>query len=363
LPNGAVVGIWFGYNGENLKLTGSAVTNGTCVTLFGQFGYCNTTNFWNAVNADPMLTKTVATGGVVPNRGTGNDGNACPTSRSYSIVDQDPSDNLTATFLLTTEATPREAQNTAANQTKLTNESIGFNVQINPSDEAVLDKFVDAALSNPAVGNPMGSCTPWLAKDLSDPTGSTYSPSLALNELQANVYGDPALVSLGDTFTLNPTFTQPPSPGPFPLVGTSAYNAYVAAQSLTRTNEYRAAVNQPLATSAASNASNGSPQDASFATYCRGMFAYNHVGDGSPADLLFNQDYLAFTNAPAQPFPGMDESLFGFLANRFAQSYDFLGCAAVFNQPNPVTVVLDGMGLVSNSTHYVTPPFPPAPPI
>ncbi len=362
LPTGAVVGIWFGYNGENLKLTGTAVNNGTCFTMFGQFGYCNTTAFWNAVNADPMLTKTVANGGVVPNRGTGNDGNKCPTSRSYSIVDQDPSDNLPESFLLTTEATPREAQNTAANQTKLTNESIGFNVQINPSDEAVLDKFIDPALSNPAYGNPAGSCTPWLAKDLSDPTGATFSPSLALNELQATVYGDPALVSLGDTFTLNPTFTQPPSPGPFPLLGTPAYNAYVAARSLTRTNEYRAAVNEAIATSAASNASNGSPQDASVATFCAGMFRYNFVGDGSPADLLFNQDYLDFTNAPAQPFPTMDDSLFGFLAARFGASYDLLGCAAIFNQPNPVTVVTDPMtGNVSNSTHYVTPPFPAAP--
>jgi hypothetical protein len=391
LPSGAVVAIWFGFNGQNLTLTGSAVKNGTCVTGFGQFGYCNTTNFWNAVNADPYLTKTVGSGviipaavesrvardprstitpivGMVPNRGTANDGLPCPTSRSYSIVDQDPSDNLTATFLLTTEATPREAQNTAANQMKLTNEGIGFNVQINPSDEAVLDKFVDPALSNPAAGkNPSGSCMPWLAKDLSDPTGNTYSPSLALNELQANVYGDPALVSLGDTFTLNPPFTQPPTPGPFPLVGTSAYNAYVAAQSLTRTNQYRAAVNQPLANSTSTTNTDGSSGDASFATFCKGMFTYTVVGDGSPADLLFNQDYQAFTaatgapGAPAQPFPGMDESLFGFLANRFAQSYDFLGCAAVFNKPNPVTVVLDSMRLVSNSTYYVTPPFTAGP--
>ncbi len=364
LPAGAVVGIWFGYNGMNLLLTGNAVTNGTCATMFGQFGYCNTTAFWNAVNADPMLTKTVASGGMVPNRGTGNDGLQCPSSRSFSIVDQDPSDNLPESFLLTTESTPRVAQNTAANQTKLTGESIGFNVQINPSDEAVLDKFIDAALSNPAVGNGTGSCLPWLAKDLSDPSGATFSPSLALNELQASVYGDPALVSLGDTFTLNPTFTQPPSPSAFPIPP-GPLAAYIAAQSLSRTNQYRAAVNQTAGTTASSTAMDGSPQDASFATFCKGMFTYTAVGDGSPADLLFNQDFAALTaatgapGAPPQPFPGMDESLFGFLAARFGASYDLLGCASVFNQPNPVTVVTDGMGLVSNSTHYVTPPFPP----
>ncbi len=113
LPSDAVVAIWFGYNFDNLTLTGTAVTNGTCFTGFGQFAACNTTAFWTAVNADTTLLTNIynAFSGQ-----KGSDGLPCPTSRSFSIVDQDPNDNLPVNFLLTTEATPRVAQNTRANR-------------------------------------------------------------------------------------------------------------------------------------------------------------------------------------------------------------------------------------------------------
>lgn len=87
LPPNAVVAIWFGYNANNLTLTGSAVTNGTCFTLFGQFAACNTTNFWNAVNADTTLLTSIWN---MAKSNKGGDNLACPTSRSFSIVDQDP---------------------------------------------------------------------------------------------------------------------------------------------------------------------------------------------------------------------------------------------------------------------------------
>ena len=65
------------------------------------------------------------------------------------------------------------------------------------------------------------------------------------------------------------------------------------------------------------------------------MFTRTAVGDNSPADLLFNQDLVALNKAGNGP-GGSD--LFQFLGNRFAASYDLLGCAAVFGKANPVNV-------------------------
>jgi hypothetical protein len=65
------------------------------------------------------------------------------------------------------------------------------------------------------------------------------------------------------------------------------------------------------------------------------MFSYTGPGDNSPADLLFNRDLTYFNQTGNGP--GLS-NLFQFLGNRFAASYDLLGCAAVFGQPNPVNV-------------------------
>ncbi len=328
LPADAVVAIWFGYNANNLTLTGTAVTNGTCFTGFGQFAACNATNFWNAVLGDDQIS-------IPPRQTSPNDHLPCPSPRSYSIVDQDPTDNLPVSFLLTSDN--RVAQNTPANMAKLNSLKLNPKVQINPSDEAVVDIFVDAALG----------CNPPLVTDLIDPTNSTKSPSLAFNELVANAYGDPALVPIGDTFTLTTPFTQPPSPNPtfmdatHPFTNVSGgvqgldmYNAYVANWNLARTNQYRAAVGQPSADSIATGSSDGSSGDASVATFCNRMFKRNGT-DNSPADLLFNEDWSYLDQATNGPGLG---NLFIFLGNRFAATYDLLGCAAVFGEPNPVNV-------------------------
>src|SRR5689334_2758732 len=58
LPAGAVVGIWFGFNGDNLILRGTqqSLAIGGCVngldkSLFGQFAYCNASRFFAAATA------------------------------------------------------------------------------------------------------------------------------------------------------------------------------------------------------------------------------------------------------------------------------------------------------------------------
>ena len=364
LPANSVVAIWFGYNAKNLTLTGTAVTDGTCFTGFGQFASCNTTAFWAAVNADTTLLTNIwdAFKGQ-----TGTDGQACPTARSFSIVDQDPADSLPVDFLLTTETPARTAQDTIANRATLTGKGITFNAQINPIDEVVVDRFIDGALG----------CNPPIVADLTDP--GTTRASLAVNELFAglqsgqfpainptSIYGNgpsqlrgPALVAIGDTFTLTPPFTQPltPSAG-YPYAGAelTAFDDYVAAMGYTgqtnpqaisgtlqtgagtafsRTNQYRASTNQPLASVSSTTGQDGTTADASVQSFCRKLYTRTAVGDNSPADLLFNKDLTAFNQAGNGP-GGSD--LFIFLGDRFAASYDLLGCASVFGKPNPVNV-------------------------
>ena len=83
LPRGDVVGIMFGFNGNNLMLTGTgnSLQQGNCVnglgqSLFTQVAYCNSPAFYQAANRD------IARGLLkIPALGTGSDGQACPTVR------------------------------------------------------------------------------------------------------------------------------------------------------------------------------------------------------------------------------------------------------------------------------------------
>jgi hypothetical protein len=53
LPAGAVVGLWFGSNGDTLKLVGPGsdrAVNGLGRDLFGQFAYINARAFFTAAN-------------------------------------------------------------------------------------------------------------------------------------------------------------------------------------------------------------------------------------------------------------------------------------------------------------------------
>jgi hypothetical protein len=171
LPKNAVVALWFGFNGNNLTLTGAGATG--CQQGMVQFAYCNAENFFAAVNN---------AGIAVPALGTGKDGLTCPTVRDFSIVDQDQSDNTPTTYLLT--AGGQTAQNTAANRTALQTGKI-----FNPSDEKLL-VAVDTALG----------CKPFTGSDLAD--NNAPAPALPLNELSAAaLQGSPtAEVPAGDPF-------------------------------------------------------------------------------------------------------------------------------------------------------------------
>jgi len=279
LPDGAVVGIWFGFNGSTLTLRGNGnslaagrCVNGTPNSPFGQFAYCNAPAFFTAANA--AVTAGTLT---VPPVQMGLDGRPCPTTRDFSLVDMDQSDNVTTAYLLLRNGTT--AQDTAANRARLR----GIKPLVNGSDNLLLDRFVDPSLG----------CVPFTAPDLAD-NGAAVT-SLALNELQAA--GQQAPVAL-----------VPPS-DPMALNG--------ARTSLTKTNLYRAGVGQP-ALGAIGNTAR---------TYCT-----NLVGT-APQRLQFDRD---LTRQTGSPDAAAANNLFTFLAQRLKQSFTTLNCGKLLNARNPV---------------------------
>ena len=178
VPAGAVVGVWFGYNGDVLTLSGPGArscVNGLPGSPFGQFAYCNAPAFFTAAN------NAIAAGKLtVPPLGTGRDGLPCPTSRDFAVVDQDQSDNLATVYRV---VRGRIAQDTAAAR--------GGRSLSNGSDEALLARSIDPALG----------CTPFRAPDLTD--GGALTSALALNELSAAAHqaAPMALTPVSDPMT------------------------------------------------------------------------------------------------------------------------------------------------------------------
>jgi hypothetical protein len=296
LPDQAVVALWFGFNGNNLAqegahsgvLTASGCVNGLPNNIFGQYSYCNAPVFFRAAN------RAIRAGRLnVPNLGMANDGQLCPTVRDFYVVDQDQSDNLPVTYLIS--AGGLLAQNTQANAAALT----GATTLGNPSDNGLLDRFLD-----PAIG-----CAPWKVSDLADP-GQKVS-GLALNELQARAHQRPpmALIPAGDPMALDAD----------------------GSTDLTKVNAYRRGVDQPEVRGL---------WQAETGRYCRNMLRI------APARLLLDQASLL---AGPSPVAGASD-LFTFLAQRFAASYDILGCADLVKLPDPVTVTQDAGGVAISAT-------------
>lgn len=297
LPANAVVGLWFGFNGNNLTLQGAQgttlrqarCTNGLNQSIFGQFAYCNAPAFFAAAR------QGIAAGLVqVPALGTAYDGKPCPTMRDFSVVDQDQSDNVQTQYLA--NGNGQTAQLTAANMAALRNAATPLG---NPSDNALLTRFIDPALG----------CQSWQAPNLAD--NNNMVPALPLDELQAAIdqQAPIALVPLTDPMTLNNN------------------NA-----SLTKTNLYRRGVNQTPAANA---------QQASGTTYCKNLLKV-----GLPRIQLD----MPITMNATTPAADAANSLFTFLANRFMQSYTNLNCQNLLNKPNPVTVQMNGAGVVTAAT-------------
>ncbi|MGA8762430.1 MAG: hypothetical protein WB562_06030 [Candidatus Sulfotelmatobacter sp.] len=297
LPANAIVALWFGFNGDNLVQQGasvgvlkaSACVNGLPGSVFGQYSYCNAPAFFKAAHRAILKNQL-----HVPPLGTAVDGRPCPTVRDFFVVDQDQSDNLPVTYLISADGLL--AQNTAANALALP----GASTLGNPSDNGLLDRFLDPDLN----------CVPWKVADLADP--GEVVPGLALNEIQSQIdQASPlALIPAGDPMVLNPDGTL----------------------NLAKMNAYRQGVGQPVARLI---------EQGDTARYCRRMLKI------APDRLLLNQVLL--TGKPS-PVAAAANSMFTFMAQRFAASYDILDCSGLLDVPDPVSVTLDADGVAVSAT-------------
>ncbi len=294
LPKNAIVGIWFGFNGTFLHLTGDT-RNGRCVnglggSDFGQFAYCNAPRFFRAANAAIQAGKI-----TVPPLGTDKNGKACPSTRDFAIVDMDQSDNVQTQYIAT--ANGQTAQLSAANMGQLQNaKTIG-----NPSDNALVSRVLDPVLG----------CTAWAVNDLVNP--GIMTPTMATDELQAAAFqGAPvALVPSGDEMTL--INNQP---------------------NLAKVTAYRIGVDQTPATAANANTT----------TYCKNLMT------GALPQLQGNM--ALFQGNPSPDGGATANSLFTFLANRLNATLGAggLNCVGLLNVQNPITLTTDGNGVVTAAT-------------
>ncbi|WP_265568221.1 hypothetical protein [Streptomyces hygroscopicus] len=323
VPNGSTVGIWFGFNSANLTLRTSgrsdSLAQGKCVnglqkSVFGQFGYCNAPAFFRAANA--QIAKRHL---KVPTLGTAKDGLPCPTTRDFSVVDQDGSDNVVTHYLA--DAHGRIAQNNAASRaalkkagqlanrgdrrhrhngkTRSTTTSTPTDLA-NGSDNLLLTQFMDPALG----------CKPFTAPDQS--SDGHAASALALDELSAaaNQKAPIALVPQNDPMTL--------------VDGHS---------SVAKTNAYRAGVNMPAV---------GARAGGDGAAFCTTLFR-----DPAGVQRIF-KDKALFEQAPS-PDPAAAPNLFAFLAARANQTFTNLGCNQLLGAADPVTLTTNADGLVTDA--------------
>lgn len=181
LPAGSVVAIWFGFQGTTLTLAhAQGCVNGVFGSRFGQFAYCNAPAFFQA--AQTAVQQGLLT---VPPLGTARDGLPCPSTRDFSVVDQDQSDNVITRYVVFTNGLiSQDMGNPGALPT-------GSSFLNNGSDNGLLNNFIQPALG----------CMPFTAPDLT--AAGRPSPSLALNELQAVMQTQPvALVPPNDPMAL-----------------------------------------------------------------------------------------------------------------------------------------------------------------
>jgi hypothetical protein len=302
LPAGAVVTIDFGFNGTNLTLkgaTGATLGGARCVSglagsIFGQVSFCNGVAFFAAVNKDIAAGLTtipaVATATKAPRV-------TCPTTRNFTMIDQDQSDNVTTQYLL--NGNGQTAQDNAVNTAALA----GATTINNGSDNALLNGFLDPTLG----------CTPFTEPDLTN--AGTPGTSQALDELFAarNQTAPIALVPENDPMTLiNGAFSP------------------------QKTNRYRISVDQPVITRAQTA---DTP-----AAYCENMVN---------VQSLFLQNNQARLATGPSPVPAVGSNLFTFMANRLNMSFTNLNCQS-FGLANPVTVTLDGNGAAIAATIHAT---------
>jgi hypothetical protein len=219
------------------------------------------------------------------------DGQPCLTTRSFALVAQDQSDNVTTAYLA--EPNGQIAQDTAANRQSLPHAS----VLVNGSDDGLLNLFVDPALH----------CSPWELPNQAD--NGALTTALPLDELQAATWagqqasGPIALVPLNDPLTLD---------------NSGDFNA-------GKTDSYRSIVDMaPL------------PAGESPSQYCADLEQIQGTRLQEDVNLLIK--------GPS-PEPDAADNLFTFLAMRLQQSFVNLDCGSL-GQTNDVSTSVNGGGVV-----------------
>lgn len=279
IPKGATIALWFGSNGPTVELVTKEPTcvNGLGKSLFGQTVYCNAPEFFKKARNLP-----------IPKLGYGDDNLICPTARSFSIVDQDPNDNVNTLYLLNNQG--RISQDTRKNR-----KDGQITELANGSDERLLTIVSDAL-----------NCKVYMTDDLADP--GTQKPSLFINELIAVQEATPqALVPAGN---------------PMVLVDGN--------ENLEKLNLYRIGVNHPAVNRLSC---------ASTTEYCKNI---NKVG----VPVLMKQKNI-FINKTS-PDPDSANNLYTFLAVRLNTTWgpDGLNCVQLIGKPAPVDLTVDNNGIV-----------------
>jgi hypothetical protein len=295
---GSQVIINTGFNGNALVLQGAGATQGLCIDAFGQSimnqtAACNATAFYADANAQ------IAAGTLtIPLAGTDGQGAACETTSSFSLIDQDQSDNVVTAYLL--DGNGLTAQDTAANVAAMA----GSTKITNGSDDALLAEFVDPALG----------CTPFTAPDTTAAAGT--SGSQALNDLSAakNQLTTPALNPVNDPQLL-----------------------VAGAFSLGKTNAYRVLQDQPPLAATTVPTQNA-------ATYCQNMVNIQ------PAKLKLD---MGMESVFGSPVAAIGNNLANFLAGRLFASFANLNCQN-FGLVNPVTLMTNG-GIAVGATFNLNP--------
>ena len=295
LPANAIVGLWIGFNGDNLTLTAAdpnTLGNANCVnglpgSIFTQVSFCNATKFFSAAD-------NAANNGQlkVPALKKAKDGQTCPTVRSFSLVDQDQSDNVDTLYLAT--ATGQTAQKTEVNSVALQ----GATTLLNPGDNSLFSYF-----AAPAIG-----CAPWMMPSLDDP--GQMVPSQAVNELQAHLLQKTPVARV---------------PSRDPMV------EFAGQPDLTKDTLYRQSVDQPA----------GNNNTFITAPYCREMLR------ALPKMVL---DQQLDSNFPSIA-PAAASNTFTFLAQRWVASWQILTCQNLINIAAPIALTTDpNTGVVTAAT-------------
>ena len=105
-------------------------------------------------------------------------------------------------------------------------------------------------------------------------------------------------------------------------------------QSVMKTDIFRIGVGQPMV------GAGGQAAD-SPANYCKNMMQV-----GMARTAADEKQFSAF----ATPVPGTGSNLFTFLAARLSASWGNLGCGALLNAPDPVSLTLDANGVATAAT-------------